>query len=114
MEENRPPDLLEALPDEQRALVEVAAALECFDAAALAALLDAPGEPALERLRAAGLIQAAGDQSRLADALQAAAFEVLHAAPARLHDLSRRAAHHYAARLAARDQTARAEIEPVY
>ena len=114
MAEPRTTDLLEALSAEQRAVVEVAAVIERFDAAVLAALLDAPAEPALERLRAAGLVQAAGDLYRLKDDIQAAAIEALHAAPSRLRDLSRRAAHHYAARLAASDQAERTDIEQVY
>ena len=102
------------LPPDLRAAVEAAAVLETFDGPALAALPDEPAGDALERLRAAGLVEPAGALYRLAAPVRAAALAGLEERPERLRELHGRAARHYAARLAASNAVERAALEPIY
>src|SRR5262249_10534450 len=105
---------LMALSPGLRAAIEAAAVLELFDAAALGALLQTPAEAFLEDLCARGLIHAQGARYQLEPDLQATALTALREVPSHLHDLYRRAAHYYAARLAVSSEGEHAAVELTY
>jgi CHAT domain-containing protein len=105
---------LAALTPHQRAIVEAAAVLERFDAAALAALIETPAQQALVYLLSLHASQGLDGRYQLPQALQNDALEVLETQPQRLRDLYGRAAHHYAARLVAAAPEEHTSIEAAY
>ncbi len=102
------------VPPDLRSAIEAAAALETFDGAALAALLEQPGDAPLDRLRAAELLRPDSGLYQLVPDLQAATMQALEEMPQRLRDLDRRAARHYAGWLAAAPAAERAGVERAY
>jgi CHAT domain-containing protein/tetratricopeptide (TPR) repeat protein len=103
-----------ALTPDQRAAVEVAAVLETFDDAALAAILDTRTDETLARLGQLDLVQTGDRLYQLPPALQAAALAALDAQRQRLRELHARAERHYAARLAAAGPAEQPPLEAVY
>lgn len=99
---------------EIRPILESAAVLERFDAAALAEVGRVDGEDALTRLRSADLVALSGEGWRLLEPVQDAVVQDLEQRAERMRELRRQVVGHYAARLRDSPAVTHADLEHAY
>jgi CHAT domain-containing protein/tetratricopeptide (TPR) repeat protein len=112
--EIRRADWLVALPLRYRAVLESAAVLEQFDAAALEAVVREPVQPLLQRMRDEDLVRWEGTQSRIDPTVQVAVLATLETTPARSRDLYERSTRWYETKLAETPGPDRGATEQIY